>query len=590
MDNILRNRIPFYVYVISSVLLTNSVWVSAKDLKSCIMRQYIPPSSLTAELADPSAKGSSQFQVVKYGKKPSLWRFSKPDIVTPTVKLPDFLAEYSRKEDYKHNAYHKFNTDKSALTAKVWLPLGSGPFPLVVITHGNSDPGFEYLAELLASRGFLVAQVDQTYLNGLWGENGARGWLLLEHLKLWRQWNTISNHLFYQKVDLSKIALVGMSRGGEAIALAAAFNQWQTLPGSHEPVDFGFNIRAVVALAPTDGQYLHSEGANVLKNTNYLVLQGGHDADVYQFLGSRQWQRTYFDDDADYLKQLIYFYRGNHINFNQSMSDNFHWWQRGNFDKNLLSPAQQEQLTKVFVSAFLEISLFNKHEYRQLFKQPVPQQFALPEDIYISRYATSNFDVIADFESGSGSVRLLRQGSDGTIVSLPLSIEPERLRGGVDLPNQVLKLSLEKGVETRLRIQLPSADSKKLHDGRQFNFQFSIARADAAEQQSCEPYNVLPETRLELLQGSLQRELSSLAHMGSISPLLLSDFSELKRAAARDARTEPVLQTLSIPIKLDKLADSADKNDSTMALDIIFKPTQNLSVILDDIGTTVDAQ
>ena len=39
---------------------------------------------------------------------------------------------------------------------------GAGPFPLVLIVHGNhdmaefSDPGYEYLGELLASRGFIL--------------------------------------------------------------------------------------------------------------------------------------------------------------------------------------------------------------------------------------------------------------------------------------------------------------------------------------------------------------------------------------------------------------------------------------------------
>lgn len=72
---------------------------------------------------------------------------------------------------------------------------------------------------------------------------------------------------------MENVALIGMSRGGEAVALAATFNQWQTLPHSDEALDLGFNIRAVIALAPMDGQYLHTDGSNILKNTNYLVLQ-----------------------------------------------------------------------------------------------------------------------------------------------------------------------------------------------------------------------------------------------------------------------------------------------------------------------------
>lgn len=59
-----------------------------------------------------------------------------------------------------------------------------------------SDSGYNYLGELLASRGFIVASVDEKCLNlsplvdllifqSLKGENDLRSWLLLEHLQIW---------------------------------------------------------------------------------------------------------------------------------------------------------------------------------------------------------------------------------------------------------------------------------------------------------------------------------------------------------------------------------------------------------------------
>ena len=59
----------------------------------------------------------------------------------------------------------------------------------MLIVHGNhnyrqfSDPGYEYLGALLASRGFILASVDENFLNGLSGENDARAWVLLKHLE-----------------------------------------------------------------------------------------------------------------------------------------------------------------------------------------------------------------------------------------------------------------------------------------------------------------------------------------------------------------------------------------------------------------------
>ena len=53
------------------------------------------------------------------------------------------------------------------VNGRVWYPHGGGPYPLVLIVHGNhnmkdySDPGYAYLGTLLASRG------HHTYRNRL---------------------------------------------------------------------------------------------------------------------------------------------------------------------------------------------------------------------------------------------------------------------------------------------------------------------------------------------------------------------------------------------------------------------------------------
>ena len=125
--------------------------------------------------------------------------------------------------------------DKLPLNATVWIPEGTGPFPLVLIVHGNhdmaefSDPGYLYLGELLASRGFLLATIDENFLNsGLFHDppkqQAVRGWMLLEHLKLWRDWSKDPDNPLHVAIDFNQIALMGHSRGGEAVATAALFN------------------------------------------------------------------------------------------------------------------------------------------------------------------------------------------------------------------------------------------------------------------------------------------------------------------------------------------------------------------------------
>ena len=61
------------------------------------------------------------------------------------------------------NKYWGFKPDSFPLNGRVWYPQGEGPFPLVLVAHGNhsmddfSDPGYEYLGRHLASRGFILA-------------------------------------------------------------------------------------------------------------------------------------------------------------------------------------------------------------------------------------------------------------------------------------------------------------------------------------------------------------------------------------------------------------------------------------------------
>ena len=57
--------------------------------------------------------------------------------------------------------------------------------------------------------------------------------------------------------------------------------------------DYGFAIKAVVAIAPADGQYKPVEQDRWISDVSYLTLQCAHDADVSSFLGSRQWVDLY---------------------------------------------------------------------------------------------------------------------------------------------------------------------------------------------------------------------------------------------------------------------------------------------------------
>jgi hypothetical protein len=180
------------------------------------------------------------------------------------VDATKLLDETSGFAPWLREAYWGFDLKHLPLNGRVWYPDGPGPFPLVLVVHGNhhakefSDPGYAYLGELLARRGAITVSVDENFLNGDWfgdyeqKENPVRGWLLLQHLRAWRSWNRTPGHIFRGKADLGRVVLVGHSRGGQAVALAAAFNRLPCHPEKTElKFDFGFGIRGIVQIALT---------------------------------------------------------------------------------------------------------------------------------------------------------------------------------------------------------------------------------------------------------------------------------------------------------------------------------------------------
>ena len=157
--------------------------------------------------------------------------------------------------------------------------------------------------------------MDENFINGgIRGENDARGWFLLKHLELFKGFNEEEGNAFEGKVDMSNIALMGHSRGGEAVANAAAFNKLTHYPDDASlRFDFDFDIKGIVSIAPVDGQYLPTGRKVVVEDMSYLTFHGSHDGDVTSFHGLRIYDRLKFNETADFnFKSAAYVYRSNH--------------------------------------------------------------------------------------------------------------------------------------------------------------------------------------------------------------------------------------------------------------------------------------
>jgi dienelactone hydrolase len=320
-------------------------------------------------------------------------------------------------------SYWGFDVTELPLQARVWYPDGDGPFPLVLVVHGNhsmedfSDPGYGYLGELLASRGIILASVDENFINssisalvdvfddgrpGIKEENDARGWLLLEHLAQWRDWNTEPGHQFQNKVDIDRIALIGHSRGGEAVGIAASFNSLARYPDdASEKFDFGFNLRGVIAIAPVDGQYQPRDDGTPVRDVNYFTIHGSMDGDVQSFEGAAQYSRVSFSENAgSRFKASLYIDGANHGQFNTTWENLdtgvFSAWAL-DLDRIMDGEAQRD-IARVFFSAFMEVVLRDRIEYLPIFSDARYAAGWLPNTFYISQFADSTQISIADFE------------------------------------------------------------------------------------------------------------------------------------------------------------------------------------------------
>jgi len=416
-----------------------------------LIRQGEPPNPALADfhledrtlgLANPGERGDHVVRTLTYGSGTDRLRpeyGDGVDLVSRSVDGSKLIDNWEGPGGWLRTRYWGFDDTELPLQGRVWYPEGSGPFPLVLIVHGNhgmedfSDPGYAYLGKLLASRGFIFVSVDENFLNGSFAdladvlgpgleeENDARGWMLLEHLRLWSDWNADSKNSFAGKVDMDRVALIGHSRGGEAVAVAAAFNKLGRYPDDATMTfDYGFNIRGIIAIAPADRQYEPRGRGTPLRDVNYFVIHGSLDGDVTSFMGSSQYSRLELTRDpaADdfHFKSALYVAGANHGQFNTSWgrNDMGGFWGWALDTRPIMDPEQQRRIAKVYFSAFLEVVLRDNPAYLPIFSDARRAAAWVPDTFYLQNHADSRDLIVANFDEDldPGTTTL----ADGRIV------------------------------------------------------------------------------------------------------------------------------------------------------------------------------
>lgn len=396
--------LPIFTFVIIN---NSSILVQSEIPKFSDVYDGLEVTPLTGE--SPANKGDYEILYFTYGNGKDKHRIeygSNVHIVSSSVDGSAYIDHWPRKR----TLFWGFDEKNLPLNGRVWMPKGEGYFPIVLISHGNhkmeyfSDGGYAYLGELLASRGFITVSLDLNFLNySNWSripkkDMELRTWMIFQHLLQIETFSSTEGNPFYNKVDFNKIALIGHSRGGLASTMAVQYKDWFSEDPSLKEAE-KFNIQSVIALAPTDKRV--DGKIPMLYDTNYLVIHGAQDADVNSFRGERQYERVIFSGKGNHIKSSLYLAEGNHSHFNTDWGLKDNSVPTGIFlnHKDTMDGETQREITKVYVSAFLETTLLGKKEYEKLFKNYQYGMNWLPETFTLSQYENSNFKPIVSFHS-----------------------------------------------------------------------------------------------------------------------------------------------------------------------------------------------
>ncbi|TVP83842.1 MAG: hypothetical protein EA344_08330 [Alkalicoccus sp.] len=441
-----------------------------------------------ADTGDPGEPGIYDVQKLHYGSGQDRHRdhFGEgTDIVSSAVDASAYFDD-GEWEPWR-TRFWGFDESAFPLNGEMWLPEGEGPFPVVLIAHGNhrmenfSDAGYGYLGEHLASHGYAAISLDQNFVNfsnwtGSPNEDmKLRAWLYMQHLLELQVMQETEGHLLENKLDINEIALVGHSRGGQAAAMAADYERFfeedSTLDGMEN-----LEIKTVVGLAPTDQEVDDTRPAP--EDINYLTLHGARDGDVHNFRGDRQYSRVTFSGEESLLKSAVYVAEANHSQFNTD-------WGRADMRlpgglflsrEQMLEPEEQQKLTKVYLTAFFEAVIRGEEDYVPLFQDVRHGSSWLPETKYVTRYLDSSYEPLVSFNRENDRT-MFPEGirAEGESFTEWDKVSTLDRAGSRKAPDGV---QLEWGADGDYSLLLPDEFRDEYFEGNETAFSFSMAQMD----------------------------------------------------------------------------------------------------------------
>ncbi len=353
------------------------------------------------------------------------------------------------------------------LKASVHYPTGlaGGPYPFVVFMHGRhvtcyrgtttalrwpcrsnetaipSYQGYDYIAQNLASNGYIVISISANGINAF--DNNvtdlgmqARAELIQRHLQQWNTFNTAGaapfGTKFVGKVNLQKVGTMGHSRGGEGVVKHYAYNKSQGSP---------YGVKAVFPLAPVNFN------RTIANNVALSVVLPYCDGDVNDNQG------VHFYDDARYNvagdtspKHTVQVMGANHNYFNTvwtpglfpaGASDDWGFTTGGSLDaqcgtisgNHRLTATQQRGVGLAYIAATMRAYVGGESQFLPyLTGEAAPPPSALTTEIHVSYHAPDTAATRRDVNRLLTSTNLTTNTLGGATTQTGLT--PHDLCGG----------------------------------------------------------------------------------------------------------------------------------------------------------------
>jgi hypothetical protein len=246
----------------------------------------------------------------------------------------------------KGRIYYPADDDGTGVTFNSRLA-ALGRVPLVVMAHGNHDPGvpnylgYEFFQAELAKMGFVAISVDCNAQNGM-GYSVTiierRADLIIGAIAVVQQLDADPTSVLFSRVDFSRTGLMGHSQGGEAVVKVP---EVIALPG--------VSIRGVIALAPTEG------GATKKTPSGhpFMTILPAADGDVWPNDGAIYYDRAV----PSPFKSQLFVHFTNHQFYNRQWLDDDSTWPMAAPTAAVLSRYDHERVLTAYGCAFYRAAL-----------------------------------------------------------------------------------------------------------------------------------------------------------------------------------------------------------------------------------------